>query len=74
METVYFEVSVYWWRTKVSEQIKVQCSTMFYAVSKGQIMQPSTAIVGQIESERGISVLCILNQHHSPLKFPHGLY
>jgi hypothetical protein len=30
------------------QQIKVQCSAMFYAVSEGQIMQPSTAIVGQI--------------------------
>jgi hypothetical protein len=50
-------------RQKVVQQV--------YVVSEGQIIQPPTAIVDQVESDRstGVSVLHILNRQHYPLKF-----
>jgi hypothetical protein len=43
-----------------------------YVVSDGQITQPPTTVVGQVESERSMSVLHILNRQQ-PLEFQRGL-
>jgi hypothetical protein len=57
-------VSVYCWRTKVSELNSGKHGTISYVVSEGHIIQPSPTTAGQVESERSISVLYILNHHH----------
>jgi hypothetical protein len=45
---------------------------IIYVVSDGQITQPPTTVVGQVESERSMSVLHILNRQQ-PLEFQRGL-
>jgi hypothetical protein len=42
-------------------------------VFESQIVQPPTTVVGQVESERSISVLYILNRQNYPLKFQRRL-
>jgi hypothetical protein len=40
-----------------------------YVVAEGQRIQPPTTTVAQVEIERGVSVVRILNQHHYPFNF-----
>jgi hypothetical protein len=44
-----------------------------YVLCEGQTIEPPTAIVGQVESERSISVPHILNRQHCKLKFQRSL-
>jgi hypothetical protein len=45
-----------------------------FVLFEGQIIHSPTRTVGQVESERSISVPCIRNHHQQPLKFQRGLF
>jgi hypothetical protein len=51
METVFSEVSIYCWRTKVSkiDSGKKRCNK--FVASEGQVIQPPIKIAGQVETE-----------------------
>jgi hypothetical protein len=54
-------VPVYWLRTKFGTAERLTTAKEVCVVSEGQIIQPTTTIFCQAESEGRISVLCILN-------------
>jgi hypothetical protein len=51
------------YQSKLSPEIKT-----VYILSDSQIFQSQTTTVGQVESERSMSVPRILNHHHCPLR------
>jgi hypothetical protein len=60
---VYSKVSVYCWRTKVGTTDEgKKWHKKFCIVSEGQFIYPPTTIVGQVESERSVSVLGMYSQ------------
>jgi hypothetical protein len=43
---------------------KINAALYVHVLSEGQITQPPTSVVDQVDSERGISTLHILNRQH----------
>jgi hypothetical protein len=65
---IYSEVSVYSLGRRSVQQIKANSGSVSLQ-REGQIIQPPTTTVGQVESGRGMSALYILSGKYCPLKF-----